>query len=346
MFYQSAYVKSPWNCELRTLQLPDSLPDAHVLIRIEACGICGTDLSHAENGMEEWQPFGHEVAGVIERIGSHCDDLQVGDTVVLESSGFCGRCDWCRDGRVDLCNKAPNFWKSGPSLGFSEYMIVPACCVVRYEGMTPETACLAEPAGVAYDMVKTADIRHGDRVCLVGPGPIGLMAIPMAIRSGADEVVCVGRTRNRKRLEAAEMLGARVVASDLPLSEQEELHGRFDRVLVTAPVQMIPQALRLLAYGGILSYIGIGTEDGRIEFDANDFHYRKLQLRASFASPALYYPTVLKMLKKGTIPADTIISHRMPLRDIAGAMTMCKEDKGATIKVVITPERRRASNEG
>ncbi|MCD9026172.1 zinc-dependent alcohol dehydrogenase [Cohnella silvisoli] len=338
MHYQSAYLKSPWKCELRTLELPDFLPDAHVLIRVEACGICGTDLSHAEDKLDDWQPFGHEIAGVIERLGSQCDGLHVGDTVVLESSGFCGRCDSCRDGRVDLCNKAPNFWKAGPSLGFSEYMIAPACCVVRYDGLTPEAASLAEPAGVAYDMIKTADIRHGDKVCLIGPGPIGLMAIPMALKSGADEVVCIGRTRNSKRLEAAEKLGAKVVASDLALSAHTELHHQFDRVLVTAPVQIIPQALSLLAYGGVLSYIGIGTGDGTIQFDANDFHYRKLQLRGSFASPALYYPIVLKMLKNGTISADTIISHRIPLRDIGQAMTLCKEDKGQTIKVVITTE--------
>jgi L-iditol 2-dehydrogenase len=218
-------------------------------------------------------------------------------------------------------------------------MLAPACCVVRYDGLTPEAASLAEPAGVAYDMIKTADIQHGDRVCLIGPGPIGLMAIPMAIRSGADQVVCIGRTTNVKRLEAAVKLGAEVLATDRPLSEHTELHHRFDRVLVTAPVHMIPQALPLLAYGGIMSYIGIGTGEGTVQFDANDFHYRKLQLRGSFASPALYYPIVLKMLKNGTIPAETIISHRFPLRDIGKAMTMCKEDKGQTVKVVVKPDR-------
>ena len=148
--------------------------------------------------------------------------LNVGEKVVLESSSFCGRCDLCRSGRVDLCNKGPQFWMAGPSMGFSDYLFAPACCVVPYEGLTPEAASLAEPAGVAYDMVTTADIKHGDRVCLIGPGPIGLMAIPMILRSGADKVVVMGRTGNDARMTAAAALGAETLICDAPLSG---IHG-------------------------------------------------------------------------------------------------------------------------
>jgi len=345
MQIRSAYLKSPWNCSVRTIDLPDQVPDEHVLIRVEACGICGTDLSNAEDKAQEWQPFGHEIAGVIEKLGEHCTGLSVGQRVVLESSSFCGRCDLCRSGRVDLCNKGPMFWMAGPSMGFSDYLFAPACCVVPYEGLTPEVASLTEPAGVAYDMVKAADIQHGDRVCLIGPGPIGLMAIPMALRSGADKVVCIGRSSTSYRLETAAQLGAEPLVCDQPLTEYPELHQQFDRVLLTAPVHVIPEALSLLAYGGILSYIGIGNGSGMIQFDANDFHFRKLQLRASFASPAIYYPIVLKMLKNGTIPADLIISHRLPLSEIEAAMTMCREEKGKTLKVVIVPDESPEKNE-
>lgn len=340
MLIDSAYLKSPWQVSLRKIELPDEVPDGHVLIRVEACGICGTDLSNAADNFTDWLPFGHEIAGVIEKLGAGCEYLNVGEKVVLESSSFCGRCDLCRSGRVDLCNKGPQFWMAGPSMGFSDYLFAPACCVVPYEGLTPEAASLAEPAGVAYDMVTTADIKHGDRVCLIGPGPIGLMAIPMILRSGADKVVVIGRTGNDARMTAAAALGAETLICDAPLPEYTELRGQFDRVLVTAPVQIIPEALQLLAYGGIMSYIGIGTGSGMIQFDANDFHFRKLQLRASFASPAIYYPIVLKMLKNGTIPADVIISHRMPLQQIDEAMKLCKDEKRSTIKVVVTSNQQ------
>lgn len=326
-------MRAPWQFELRQMALPDSPPAGEVLVRVDVCGICGTDLSAAMKA-KEWESFGHEVAGVIEQIGPSVQHLAVGRKVVLETSSFCGHCALCRNGRVDLCNKAPGFW-GRPVMGFSERMLVPACCVVPYEGLSAEVASLAEPAGVSYDMVKTAAIALGDRVALIGPGPIALMAIPLLLRSGARQVVCIGHSHSGRRLEVARALGAEVVAVDGPLAERKELHRQFEHVLVTSPVDTVPSALDLLAYGGELTYIGIGTGSGMISFDANDFHFRKLQLRASFASPALYFPAVLEMLKAGIIPGERIISHQFGLPDLAAAMHLCRDDKEHVVKVVV-----------
>lgn len=331
----SGYARAPWEFELRPVELADSPPAGEVLLRVEACGICGTDLSAAAKE-KNWQAFGHEIAAVIEKVGSGLDHLAVGQKVVLETASFCGHCDLCRNGRVDLCNKAPNFW-GRPAMGFGERVIVPGCCVVPYDGLSPEVASLVEPAGVAYDMVKTAAPTLGDRVALIGPGPIALMAIPLLLRSGARQVVCIGRSHSRRRLEVAQSLGAEIVAVDGSLVDQKELSRRFEHVLVTAPVDIIPSALELLSYGGELTYIGIGTGSGMIQFDANAFHFRKLQLRASFASPALYFPVVLDLLKAGIIPGEQIISHTFPLRDLAKAMELCRDDKEHAVKVVIQP---------
>ena len=331
----SGYMQAPWQFELRQMVLPDSPPADEVLVRVEACGICGTDLSAAVKA-KKWEPFGHEVAGVIEQVGPGLEHLEVGQKVVLETSSFCGHCAYCRNGRVDLCNKAPSFWGRA-AMGFSERMVVPGCCVVPYDGLSAEVASLAEPAGVAYDMVKTAAVTLGDRVALIGPGPIALMAIPLLLRSGARQVVCLGRSHSRRRLEVARALGAEVVAVDGSLAQHPELNRQFEHVLVTAPVEIIPPALELLAYGGELTYIGIGTGASTISFDANAFHFRKLQLRASFASPALYFPVVLDLLKAGIIPGEQIISHRFGLRDLAAAMYLSRDDKQEVVKVVVEP---------
>jgi len=336
---RSAYMKSPWEFEIRAIDLPERPPAGWAFIQIEACGICGTDLTSAESKATKWQAFGHEIAGVIESIEPGLHGLRSGDHVVLESSSYCGTCATCRNGRVDLCNKGPNFWGQ-PAMGFGERMLAPAGCLVSYKDLPPELACLAEPAGVAFDMVKTANIRLGERVCIVGPGPIALMAIPMALRSGATRVICIGKTRGRRRLEVAGLLGAEPIAHDGPLDSLVNLKQQFDHVLMTAPVQCIPEALSFLAYGGEMTYIGIGTGASAISFDANNFHFRKLQLRASFASPAIYYPTVLELLRTKVIPGDLIVSHRFPLGEIAGAMTTCRDDKGAAVKVVVTARER------
>lgn len=337
MEVRSAYLKAPWQTEIRRVSMPEEPPAKEVLIRVEACGICGSDLFAAESKAKEWQSFGHEVAGVIEKLGPGCDGLQVGQKVVLESSSFCGQCEVCRNGRVDLCRSAPHFW-GRPALGFSEYMTVPVCCVVPYEGLSPEVACLAEPAGVSLDMVKTAGIELGSLVCIIGPGPIGLMAIPLALRSGAVQVVCIGRSGNSKRLEMAKELGAEVLVVDGPLSGRTDLHKKFDRVLTTAPLHFLGDALPLLAFGGIISYIGFGASgDEKIELDVNDFHVRKLQLRASYASPGIYLPMVLEFMKAGVIPGDKIISHVLELDQMEEAMRLCSKEKETTLKIVIRP---------
>ena len=147
---RSAYLRAPWQVELRTVELPDAPPAGYALIRIEACGVCGSDLANAAKLATDWKAFGHEIAGVIEAVADPGAPVQVGTKVVLESSTFCGHCALCRDGRTDLCAQAPNFW-SQPAMGFADRMMAPLACLVPYAGLTPEVASLAEPAGVACE---------------------------------------------------------------------------------------------------------------------------------------------------------------------------------------------------
>jgi L-iditol 2-dehydrogenase len=334
---QSAYLQAPWRTELRDIELDDVLRPGWVRIRVESCGLCGTDLTAAEDAAKKWHPFGHEVAGVVEAVGPEVHGLGAGTRVVLESGSACGRCELCRDGRADLCTgKTDNFWGQ-PAMGFSRHMLVPAVCCVPYEGLTPAVASLAEPVGVAVDLVKTADIQLGDRVAVVGPGPIALAAVALAVRRGASRVLCIGRRHSQARLALAAELGAETRAVDGPLTDEKDLACQFDHVLMTAPTAFIVPGFALLAYGGRMSYIGIGSGDGTIAFDANDFHFRKLQLRASFASPAMYFPTVLRLLRAGAVPGARLISHTFPLSDIQRALLTAKDNKTAAIKIVVTP---------
>ena len=333
----SARMKAPWQFELRDVPLPDTIKDGWIRVKVAGCGVCGTDLTAAAERAKNWETFGHEVAGVVDALGPGVDNLKVGQPIVLESGSYCGKCDLCHDGRVDLCNsKAPHFWGQD-AMGFSEYLLAPACGAIPYDGLSPQVAALTECAGVGYDLVKTAGIQMGDRVALVGPGPIGLVATALAKHQAPARLLVIGHAAGQKRLKVAAELGAETLAFDGSLADRKELHRQFDHVLMTAPVRHIEPALSLLAYGGEMSYIGIGTGDGRIGFDANDFHFRKLQLRASFASPAIYFPAVLRLLKAGIIPGDKLISHVFKLTDIAAAMTIHRDDKANVLKVVVAP---------
>lgn len=334
---RSAHFLAPWQVEIREVSLPDSPPAGDVLVRVDACGICGTDVSAIAAKAAQWEPAGHEVAGTILALGNGVAHLQVGQRVVLETASFCGHCDLCRNGRVDLCVKAPNFW-GRPAMGFSDLMLVPSACVVPFtHPISAAIACLAEPAGVAYDMVRTAGITLGSRVAIVGLGPIGLMAGALAKYSGASTIVAIERSVCLRRLEIAAEIGCQATPNDGPLDKLESLRGQFDHVLMTAPVECIAPGLTLLSYGGEMTYIGIGTGNNTISFDANDFHFRKLQLRASYASPALYLPVVLELLACGIIPGHKIISHRFGLSQMDQAMQTLRDDRAGVAKIVIEP---------
>ena len=332
---RAAYLKGLWNVEVRTVALPDTPPPGWIRLKVGACGVCGSDLNDAV-GTEDWHSFGHEVSGTVEAVGHGVEGLPVGALVALESSSFCGQCDVCRNGRVDLCTKAPAFWGQ-PAMGFSDTMQAPAACAVPFTGLSFEEACLVEPLGVSFDMLKTASVRMGQTVCVIGPGPIGLGAAALARHQAAARVLVIGHTRSTARLAAARDLGVEVRAVDRPLAEEKDLHGQFDHVLLTAPPDLIEPALSLLAYGGTLTYVGIAPGNARIGFDANQFHFRKLQLRASHASPAMDFPAVIRLLRAGIIPGHALISHRFALNDIATALLTCRDDKAGVIKVVVTP---------
>lgn len=188
-------------------------PD-QVRLRVEACGVCGTDL-HWKSQPSKESPFGHEVAGTVIEVGSAVTNVKVGQTVALESSSACGVCDTCRNMQQELCPNLRVFWNAGPSLGFAEEMLSPAQCAVPYDGMKPEIACLSEPLGVAIDVLRVSDIGINSNVLVLGAGPIGLMALQLAKRRGARRVFATDLSQQTGRLALARLFGANdVFAAD------------------------------------------------------------------------------------------------------------------------------------
>ncbi len=333
----AAFVKTPFQIKTEEVPVPE-VKDDWALIKVEACGICGTDMHYANHLATQWQGFGHEVSGVVVAAGHGITTVKEGDTVVLESGSYCGTCENCRNGRSDLCNKGRNFW-GNPTMGFAEYILAPKECLVPFSGLSFEVACLTEPIGVAVDMVRVADIALGDEVLALGLGPIGLMAIPLARMRGAGRIYAVNRSGG-KRAEVAKALGADevILTKDTPLKDVHFRKQGVDRALVSASVDAIAEAMTLMNYGGIISFIGIQYgERASITFDANAFHFNKLQLRASHAAPALYFPLVLDLLKDRHVDGNKLISHIIPLEKIAEAMTLVRDCREEVLKVVIKP---------
>jgi L-iditol 2-dehydrogenase len=227
-------------------------------------------------------------------------------------------------------------------MGFSELIIAPREMAIPFSGMSHPQAALVEPLGVAIDLVKTADLQLGNHVLVIGVGPIGLMAIALARMQGASRVFAASPSRAEKRIELARRFGAEEVflADRGGFDASRFPRGGPDRVLVTAPPSALPSAIDAARVGGIVAFIGIEYGPrATVSFDANAFHFKKLQLRASFAGPALYFPMALELIRTGRIDAASLVSHRFGLDEIARGFIALRDDKSAAVKGVMVNDR-------
>lgn len=325
----------------RTITLKDTtlraLAPNEIRVKIAACGICGTDLHLNPAEADEENPFGHEMAGTILEKGCGVVNLEVGQKVVIESATPCGFCDNCKNTKQELCTNIQSFFFLG-LFGFAEEIICPAITAIPCDDLAPDIACLSEPLGVSIDLVRLADIKPESNVLLLGPGPIGLMALALVKRMGARRVFLSAFKRETARIAVAEKLGVDGIfdPSEKPLPEVD-FGCEIDRILVTTPPSTLSDTFDVACKGGIISFIGIGYGESQYcKFDANAFHFKKLQLRASFASPALYTPLALQYLREGVIDGEMMISHRFPLDQIAEAMEVAR-DTSRAMKVIVQP---------
>ena len=312
------------------------LADDEIRLRVMASGVCGTDVANARKGFDAHKPFGHEVAGVVLETGRGVKNVKVGQKVALESASACGVCLECKNTRQELCTDIKSFFHK-TSFGMAEEMISPAISAIP-DDLPADVACLSEPLGVAIDLVRLADVRLDSNVLVIGPGPIGLMAVALAKRMGARKIFVSGYSKHQRRLAVAERFGADgIILSDKTPLASFPFGCGIDRILVTAPPPVLNDAFAVACKGAVISFIGIGHGEAAFcRFDANAFHFKKLQLRASFASPALYSPLALQYLREKVVDGNALISHRFPLADTAQALKTAA-DSAASIKVVVMP---------
>jgi len=329
--FSAVFYRGTEDVILREIQF-DQVGASERIIHIDACGICGTDINAIVRGAADYTPVGHEVAGrVIDGNGALSTV-----PIVLESSSACGRCHACRNGRADLCTDVKSFF-GRPYFGLAERMVAPEISVLPYEGLDPAVATLAEPLGVALDLCETAGITPYSTVLVVGLGPIGLMAVRLAKLAGAAHIYAATFSKRQRRNQLALEFGADelLYEDEIPL-QSRKLKPAPDRILITAPPPSIGTCVAPAAVGAILAFIGVGHGDGdRMTLPANEFHFKKLQLRSSFAAPALRTPLALDLLRTRRMDGDKLISHRIPLSEAARAIRVACLDKNEAIKVVV-----------
>lgn len=342
---KAAYLRAPRMFEVRDVELRE-IADDEVIVDVKACGFCGHDNILASYHAKEWEPFGHEFAGVVSKVGARVTNVKVGDSVCIETSTFDSLGDHARNGRPDLdntpCGASYMEMDKGnrAGMGFAEKTIVPAALCVKFDSMSFEEACMMEPLGVAYDMFLTGDIRINQDVLIYGCGPIGLMALNMARSAGARRIYVAMHSTSAARAELAKFYGA----DEIIFTDQQNIEdypfekGGVDRVLMSAPPKFIGEACSVLNAGGILSFIGISYNEPAVTFDSNKVHLDKIQIRGSNAIPALYFPAVIDMVKAGLINVKPLISHRMKLETLPEDLAKYYAEHDKAVKAVMVAE--------
>lgn len=335
---KSVFVRKSLDFQVREIHIP-ALGPFDVLVKVKACGLCGTDVRIAMES-EDWQPIGHEVAGVVEAVGSAVMNMKPGQDVCLESGTFDRFSSRSRDGRVELDKTGRSMFNSGVNtMGFAEYMVVPCETCVPFSGLRYAEAALIEPLGVAYDLVKVTGIELGDDVLVYGIGPIGLFALRLARLAGARRVFAVNHSGRDARDALAVAWGADGVlhTDKTEITKASFPVGGVDKILMTATPDAMPAAMDLMDVGGVMGFIGIGMSGPKrfVTFDMYRFHEDKLQIRASNAVPALYFPACIELCKSGMVDMKAMISHSLHLDSFGRDVQTYVDDRRGALKAVL-----------
>jgi len=309
--------------------------DDEVLIRVEAAGICGTDLHIADwtagyEAMASAMPvtLGHEFAGRVEQGPSEW----VGRRVVIRPSVTCGRCEGCRQRGEDGCTARTGIGirRNG---GFAHLASVPVRnCVAVPDGLDPELAALTEPMTVAAQAVARAGTVEGKRVLVFGPGPIGLGVALFAERVGAAALTIAGRD-DAARLACARALGLTDTRDALAGDEPLEPSG-YDVIFeATGVPEVASSAQHLLATGGVLVICGIHARPA--SFDLTGMVRLEQSVVGSYRAPVARWSEVIAAIADEPERFRTLISHRLPLGEALDGFALMRSR--AAIKVMLQP---------
>lgn len=336
---------APLTFELREVPVPTYGED-ELLIRVKACGICGSDV-HGYTGTtgRRIPPIimGHEASGIVEAAGARVTEAKVGDRVTFDSTVYCNQCPACRAGRVNLCRDRKILGVSTPTFraegAMAEYVVVPRWILHKLpEAVSFEEAALIEPAGVGMHAARITPIDVNDVVLVIGAGQIGLLTMQAARIKGAATLVVMDVKADR--LAFARQLGANVTIDPSAGDPAEALQaavGRPDADVVFEAVGVeatVALGVRLTKLGGHLTLIGNVTP--AIQVNPQEIIARELTIRGS-AAIAGEYPACLNYIAQGRLQVKPFISRIAPLEDGQAAFDALHHGEPGLMKILLRP---------
>jgi L-iditol 2-dehydrogenase len=333
--------------ELEVTDLPEPEPGPdEVLVRVKACGICGSDVHGYDGSSGRRIPpiiMGHEAAGVVAAAGAGVTAFSEGDRVTFDSTVSCGDCFYCRRGHVNLCDRRQVL---GVSCGdyrrhgaFAEYVAVPSRIVYKLpDSLSFEKAAIVEAVSVAVHAIGRTPVKIGDAAVVVGTGMVGLLVVQALRLAGCSRVIAVdvddGKLAIARQLGADECVNP--VRADVPSFVREVTDGRGADIAVevvgaTAPIQT---ALASVRKGGVLTMVGNITP--KIELPLQSVVTREVSLIGCCIS-AGEYPVCIDLLARCVMRVDPLVSAVAPLEEGPAWFQRLYAKEPNLMKVVLQP---------
>ncbi len=340
---KAAVMNKPFDIEIKEMDVP-SVQGDEVLVKVMAVGVCGSDIHYYEHGrisryvVEKPIILGHECAGIVVAIGEKVTKFKNGDRVAIEPGITCGKCEYCKQGRYNLCPDV-EFLATPPIDGaFVQYL------KHREDFLFPipdelsfEEAALVEPFSVGIHAAKRSQLQPGSSVAIMGMGPVGLTAVAAVKGFGASKIIVTDLEANR--LEAAKRLGA-THAINIANGDQNEQIFQFtngkgvDVAFETAGnPHALRSALKVVKRGGKLAIVGLPPQD-EIALNVPLIADNELDIFGIFRY-ANTYPQGIEFLK--TTDLTSLITDKFILEETKEALERARVNKKESLKVIVYP---------
>lgn len=337
----------PQNIRVEDVPLP-SCDAGRLLVKVDACAVCGTDLKTLNNGNPRITPpmtIGHEFTGLVEKLGDNvAGDFALGDRIVMATSVSCGNCYYCQRQWPNLCENLAPMGFAYPG-GMTQYVTIPARAierghVVKTPLMAPEHAALAEPVSCAVNSLSQCEFQAGDTVLVLGAGPMGLMNACVARSLGAGKIIL--SELSAARLKQAGQFGFDVLLNpeteDLNECVRQHTGGLgADIAIVAAPAAKPQQeAVHLVRKrGSVVLFASLPSGNSMLNLDSRALHYGELRMVGTSDSAPWHVEKAVELLASGEVPADQLASHVLPLEQVHQAFQLMKS--GEALRVVLRP---------
>lgn len=319
-----------------------------ILIKVEACAVCGSDLKAFKFGNPRLKPpivMGHEFTGLITEVGKDTVGFSKGDRVVMSTSISCGKCLYCRKGWTNLCvDLAPmGFRYNG---GMAEYTVIPERAIKNGhlvkvpDTIKPEIAALAEPLSCAVNSIEQCKIQKGDSVLIMGAGPMGILNACAARSAGAGKIIMT--ELNESRLKQARNFNIDILLhpgkENLKNTVLEQTNGYGADIVIVAAPAAAPQeeALSLVRKKGTICYFAsLPSGQSNLNIDSRLIHYNEIRVTGSSDSTTSHVKKALSILEDPSSDSGNIVSHILSLGEINRAFELMSS--GEALRVVLKP---------